>query len=188
MIKFSSHREKRLWLWAALILMAIYSTLFFGGRIANFMIEKRLIEQSTFYLFLLLVSVFFISGLRSVNRKVEYWLYAGIIAVIGMALLRMDLTVAERSHLFEYGLLAIVIKEALIERKTNGLKIKSPAVYAMLISGTIGLLDEIIQVFLPYRVFDPIDIGFNYFASAFGVLISTSVNWIQRKLIPIIKK
>ncbi|MEQ8361045.1 MAG: VanZ family protein [Cytophagales bacterium] len=182
MTKFTSLREKRLWFWASIILMVIFSTLFFGGQIINFMIEKRLIEQSTFYLFLFLVSVFIISGWKSTEQKLEYWLYAGVFAVCGMALLRMDLTTAERSHMFEYGLLAIVIYEALYERKVNGKKIKSPALIAIFASGTIGLLDEIIQVFLPYRVFDPIDIGFNYFASAFGVLISLAVSWLRSKI------
>ena len=178
-VTFTSKRERKLWIWALVILIAIYATLFFGGQLINFMIEKRIIEQSTFYLFLVLVASFIISGWKSSDRKLAYWIYAGVIAVYGMAMLRMDLTVAERSHMFEYGLLAILVYEALRERKRNGAKGKAPALMAILGVGTIGLLDECIQYFLPYRVFDFVDIGFNYLAATFGVLTNVGVSWMQ---------
>ena len=162
------------------VLIAIYTTLFFGGRLIDYMIEKRLIEQSTFYLFLLLLSAFIVSGWKATTRRVEYWIYAGLTAVYGMALLRLDISVAERSHMFEYGLLAILIHQALIERRQNGAKVKLPALMAIFGVGTIGLLDECIQYFLPFRVFDVIDIGFNYLASSFGVLTSLGIGWLQR--------
>ncbi len=180
---FTSSRERRLWIWALFVLIAIYSTLFFGGRLIEFMVERRLLEQGTFYLFLLLVTTFVISGWKSSSRRLEYWIYAGVIAVVGMTLFRLDITVAERSHMFEYGLLAILIFEALRERRDNGIKIKFPAFIAFFVTGTIGLLDECIQYFLPYRVFHIVDIGFNFLASAFGILTSMGVSWIQSILI-----
>jgi VanZ family protein len=177
---FTSQREQRLWICALIVLIAIYATLFFGGRMIDFMVERRLIEQSVFYLFLLLVIAFLISGWKSSNKRIEYWIYIGVIAVYSMAFLRMDLTTAERSHMFEYGLLSILIYEALIERRRNGVKVKMPAFLSILSVGTIGLIDESIQYFIPYRVFDIVDIGFNYFASAFGVMTSIGVSWLQR--------
>ena len=81
--------------------------------------------------------------------------------------------------MFEYGLLAILICEALMERLLNGLNVKFPIFTAIMISGTVGLLDEFIQKFISYRVFDIVDIGFNYMASAFGVLLSLGVQKIQ---------
>ena len=179
-INFTSERERRLWIWALVVLIAIYATLFFGGQLIDFMVERRIIEQSIFYLFLLMVLAFIVSGWKRSDQRLEYWIYAGVIAVCGMALSRMDLTTAERSHMFEYGMLAILIYEALVERRLNGIKIKFPALIAILGAGTIGLLDECIQYFIPYRVFDIVDIGFNYLASAFGVITSMSVNWLQR--------
>lgn len=177
---FTSARELRLWIWVFVVLLAIYATLFFGGILIDFMIERRILEQSTFYLFLLLVTAFIVSGWKRSNRRLEYWIYAGVIAVYGMALLRMDLTTSERSHMFEYGLLAILTYEALIERRQNGVRIKFPALIAILGVGTVGLLDECLQFFIPYRVFDLVDIGFNYLASAFGVLTSMGVSRMQR--------
>lgn len=162
------------------VLFAIYATLFFGGQLVDFMIERRLLEQSTFYLFLLLVCAFVVSGWKNADKRATYWIYAGVVAVYGMALLRMDLTTAERSHMFEYGLLALLIYEALLERKANGAKIKIPALIAIFMAGTIGLIDECIQYFIPYRVFDLVDIAFNYMASAFGVLTSLGVRTLQR--------
>ena len=57
-----------------------------------------------------------------------------------------------------------------------------PAFISILGAGTIGLLDESIQVFIPYRVFDIVDIGFNYLASAFGVFTGIGVSWLKRSL------
>lgn len=179
MIHVTSKRERILWTWALVVLFAIYASLFLGGQLIDFMIRRRLLEQSTFYLFLVLVFAFIISGWKSAGKRLEYWIYAGVIAVCGMALLRMDLTVAERSHMFEYGLLSILIYQALRERRSNGVRVKVPALTAILVSGTVGLLDECIQYVIPYRVFDVVDIGFNYFASAFGVLTSVGIGKLQ---------
>lgn len=176
---FTSKRERKLWVWALVVLIAIYATLFLGGQLIDFMVERRIIEQSSFYVFLLLFLTFIISGWKSSGKRLEYWMYAGVISVYGMALLRMDLTTSERSHMFEYGLLSIVIYEALIERKRNGVNVKIPILTSILGAGSFGLLDECIQYFIPYRVFDIVDIGFNYLASAFGVLTSIGVRKLQ---------
>ena len=139
-----------------------------------------IIEQSTFYLFILLILAFIVSGWKSSGKRLEYWIYAGVIAVYGMALFRMDITTAERSHMLEYGLLSILIYEALIERKLNRKNVKIPVLTSIFGAGTIGLLDECIQYFISYRIFDIIDIGFNYLASAFGVLTSIGVRKLKR--------
>lgn len=181
-IKFTSPRERKLWSWAFVVFIAIYATLFLGGQLIDFMVDRRILEQSTFYLFLVLVLAFVFSGLKRSGKRVTYWLYAGVIAVYGMALLRMGLTTAERSHMFEYGLLSLLIYEALIERRLNGVNVKMPVLTSIIAAGTIGLLDECIQYFLSYRVFDIVDIGFNYLASAIGVLISFGVRNLQRMI------
>lgn len=179
-IKITSKKERKLWISALVVLIAIYASLFLGGQFIDLMIERRIIEQSTFYLFILLIIAFIVSGWKSSGKRLEYWIYAGVIAVYGMALFRMDITTAERSHMFEYGLLSILIYEALIERKLNGENIKIPVLTSIFGAGTIGLLDECIQYFISYRVFDIIDVGFNYLASAFGVLTSIGVRKLKR--------
>ena len=179
-IKITSKKERKLWISALVVLIAIYATLFLGGQFIDLMIERRIIEQSTFYLFILLILAFIVSGWKSSGKRLEYWIYAGVIAVYGMALFRMDITTAERSHMLEYGLLSILIYEALIERKLNRKNVKIPVLTSIFGAGTIGLLDECIQYFISYRIFDIIDIGFNYLASAFGVLTSIGVRKLKR--------
>ncbi|MFC4723566.1 VanZ family protein [Geojedonia litorea] len=176
---FTSKRERKLWIYAFTVFIAIYATLFLGGQLINFMIERRILEQSTFYLFLVLVVAFIWSGVKDSSKKKEYWIYAGTLAVYGMAVLRMDLSTSERSHMFEYGLLSLLIYEALMERKLHSAKVKLPLLYAILTAGTIGLVDECIQYFITYRVFDSIDIGFNYFAATFAVCLSFGVKKLQ---------
>ncbi|MCK0146536.1 VanZ family protein [Arenibacter sp. F26102] len=177
---FTSKRERKLWTWALVVCIAIYATLFLGGQFIDYMVERRIIEQSTFYFFLVLILAFIFSGLKSSRKRLEYWIYAGVIAVYGTALLRMDLTITECSHMIEYGLLSILIYEALVERGLNGANIKLPIITSIVAAGTIGLLDECIQYFLSYRVFDIVDIGFNYLASALGVLINYGVSKLQQ--------
>ena len=179
-VKITSKKERKLWISALVVLIAIYATLFLGGQLLDLMVERRIIEQSTFYLFLLLILTFIISGWKRSGKRLENWIYAGVVAVYGMALLRMDITTSERSHLFEYGLLSILIYEALIERKHNGVNVKIPVLTSILGAGTIGLLDECIQYFISYRVFDIVDIGFNYLASAFGVFTSIGVRKLKQ--------
>jgi len=181
-IKITSKKERKLWISALVVLIAIYASLFLGGQFLDLMVERRIIEQSTFYLFLLLILVFIISGLKNSRNRLENWAYAGMIAVYGMALLRMDITTSERSHMFEYGLLSVLIYEALVERKLNGVNVKFPVMTSILGAGTIGLLDECIQFFIPYRVFDIVDIGFNYLASALGVFICIGVNKLKQMI------
>ncbi|PKA81989.1 VanZ like protein [Ulvibacter sp. MAR_2010_11] len=179
-IKITSRKERKLWISALVVLIAIYATLFLGGQLLDLMVERRIIEQGLFYLFLLLFITFIISGWKSSRNRLENWIYAGVIAVYGMALLRMDITTSERSHMIEYGLLSILIYEALIERKRNGVNVKIPVLTSILGAGTIGLLDECIQYFLSYRIFDMVDIGFNYLASAFGVITSIGVRKLKQ--------
>lgn len=179
-IKITSKKERKLWISVLVVLIAIYASLFLGGQFIDLMIERRIIEQSTFYLFILLILAFIVSGWKSSGKRLEYWIYAGMIAVYGMTLFRMDITTAERSHMFEYGLLSILIYEALIERRLNGENVKIPVLTSIFGAGTIGLLDEYIQNFISYRVFDIIDIGFNYLASAFGVITSIGVRKLKR--------
>ena len=178
-MNFTSKREQKLWIWALVVLIAIYATLFLGGQLIDLIVERRIVEQGTFYLFLVLIVVFICSGFKSRDKRTMYWIYAGVVAVYGMVLLRMNITTAERSHMFEYGLLSILIYEALLERKLHSAVVKFPVVTAILIAGTIGLLDECIQYFIPYRVFDMVDIGFNYVASALGVFMSFGARKLQ---------
>jgi VanZ family protein len=179
-VNFTSKKERNLWILALLVFTAIYTTLFLGGQLIDLMVERRIIEQGTFYLFLLLVLSFIVSGWKRPGERLGHWSYAGMLAVYGMALFRLDITTSERSHLFEYGLLSILVYEALVERERNGESVRNPVLISIFIAGTIGLIDECIQIFVPYRIFDFADIGFNYLASVFGVFTSIGVTRLKR--------
>ncbi len=178
-IKFTSAKERILWIGAGMVLLAIYSSLVFGGRLVNFLVDHTLLEQSTLFLFLFLILIFVFSGLKRQSKRIEYWMYAGVIAVLAMTLLRMDLTVAERSHIFEYSMLSVCIYEALIERNAKTNSISYPIVISIVSATSLGILDECLQFFIPYRVFDVFDIVFNGFASALGVFINVGVRFLS---------
>ncbi|NNE31816.1 MAG: VanZ family protein [Winogradskyella sp.] len=179
---FTSKKERHFWFWAFMVFIAIFSTLFLGGQLFDLLVRQGVLEQTTFFLFLLLVLVFLLSGWQHKAQKLNNLFYLGVICVYGMAILRMNITIAERSHIFEYGLLAILIYHALHERKKNGIPLKYLTLKAIIITGTIGTLDEVIQIVIPYRIFDIIDIAFNFFASAFGVLLHLGVRQLQNVL------
>ena len=83
----------------------------------------------------------------------------GSAAVFALVLLRMASPI-ERSHLIEYSLLAILILEALHERAAAGHPAPRPGFLAVGLASVVGVLDELIQLVIPSRVFDPVDIGF----------------------------
>jgi VanZ family protein len=74
-------------------------------------------------------------------------------------------TLEERTHLFEYGLVAALVHEALVERQENGRWVPRTAVLALVISVLLGWLDEGIQSILPNRVYDIRDVLFNTVAA-----------------------
>ena len=46
----------------------------------------------------------------------------------------------------------------------------------------MGVLDEAIQLVLPTRVFDPVDIFFNFMASVMAVVSMVLVGWVRGKV------
>ena len=45
----------------------------------------------------------------------------------------------------------------------------------------VGTVDEYLQVFIPSRVFDPIDILFNFLAAVMTVAALATLSWIRRR-------
>ena len=89
------------------------------------------------------------------ERRLWYWsLAVGVTAVYGMAVLRMGGSPEERTHLFEYGIVAVLIYQALSERPQNGRRVPVPALLALVVTALLGWLDEGIQALLPNRVYD----------------------------------
>lgn len=81
----------------------------------------------------------------------------------------MAIPAAERTHLIEYGVVAVLIYEAHRERSSHGRRVPAPALLAVGATALVGILDECIQAFLPNCVFDLRDILFNILAAALGM-------------------
>jgi len=52
---------------------------------------------------------------------------------------------------------------------------------AFAITVAIGILDECIQIFLPSRVFDPLDMLFNSLAALMAIGGSMALHWARKK-------
>ena len=137
--------------------------------------------QGSFALVLLLV-VGAIAG-QWVKRRPnlgEIGVALGVMAVYLMAWIRIQ-SPEERTHLFEYGLVAILIYQALSERLRNGCRVPSPAALAVAVTALLGWLDECIQAILPNRVYDIRDVGFNALAGLMTISASVVLTWVGRR-------
>ena len=99
-------------------------------------------------------------NIRPAAREVGVWI--GIAVVYVRVLFR--LTLPERSHLIEYSVVAAFVYQSLLERHTQRGNVPVPALLAIAITSAAGILDELIQYFLPNRHFDTTDILFNVLA------------------------
>lgn len=94
----------------------------------------------------------------------------------------MATPIAERTHLIEYGVVAILIYAALTERASQGRRVPILALLAILATALIGILDECIQAFSPNRVFDPQDMLFNVLAAIMSVIALMALAWARRRV------
>jgi len=176
---FTSSREKRLWFYTFLVLLAIIATLIFGGGLVPTM-DQELQGALFFYAMIAIAATIIIHGMITRPGKAEITIWLGLSAVYIMLYARLGF--AERSHLFEYSILAIFIHEALIERAIQGKKIPNSGLVAFLTAFAIGMLDEFIQLFLPGRVFDIIDILFNGLAAFMAIAASSAIRRVRKKI------
>ena len=177
MVRFISGRERRLWLWTLAVVVAIYSTLGLAGMVAGALGDDDL-AAVFFVLGMLLVGATVVTqGLKARPGGAEIGVALGVAVVYLMVLFRM--TIPERSHLIEYGVVAVFIYEALGERAAQGRRVPVPAVLAVLATSLVGMLDECIQLFLPNRVFDPLDMVFNFLAAAMVITTRWTLEWVR---------
>ena len=175
---FKSRREQRLWTTTVLVVVAIYATLGLASTLAG-LIGNQTLSAVIFLGGMVLIGlVVFFQGWGTKPRGLEIGVIIGMIAVYLFALFRM--TIPERSHLIEYSVVAVLIFEALTERVVNGGKVPLPALQAVLLTAAVGAIDELIQLFLPRRVFDPVDILFNSLAALLAVAGMLSLRWVRR--------
>jgi VanZ family protein len=183
---FTSRRERRLWSAAGLCVALIYSTLSLARPIAEELRERDLLG--------LVVGLFFIgiAGLIAWRLAVarperRVVLTVALIGGIYLVLLTaIPMLPEERLHFLEYGLVAILIYEALKERRAHLTTTDStapaadpwPFLMAFLATLALGWIDEGIQAVLPNRVYDLRDVGFNALA---GLLSLSTLRLVERR-------
>lgn len=172
---FTSDRERRLWFWALAVVVAIYSTLGLAGSLAEVLRARDLLPAAVLALMVLTVAAIVASGLKRRPGRREFWVVLGVVAVYAMAVLRMGGSPEERTHLFEYGIVAVLIYRALCERADNGRRVGVPALVALALAVVLGWLDEGIQALLPNRDYDVEDAVTNAVAAVIGIAGSALV-------------
>ncbi len=175
---FSSARERRLWAWTLVVVVAIYATLGLASRLAGALSDGQAAVCFLTAMFLIGLSTL-TQGLKTRPGGVEIGVALGIAVVYLMVLFRM--TIPERSHLIEYGVVAVFIYEALTERASQGRRVRVPALLAILATSLVGVIDECIQAILPSRVFELQDILFNVLAAVMAVVTMAAVGWARRR-------
>lgn len=176
---FSSKREKRLWLSVLFIIIAIYLTLGLVSPLAGLLRDRGLLTP-VFIFGLILVGITILTqGLKTRPGGIEIAVAIGITATYLLMLARMAVPEATRGHLIEYSVVAIFIYEALLERVRQGRHVPAPALLAIVVTSLLGVLDECIQAILPSRVFDPLDMLFNFWAGVLAVGASVALGWVR---------
>lgn len=177
---FTSNRERNLWIWVLLVVIAIFSTLAFAPQLAFMLREKGLLIPAFWIAFALVVITILTHGLRKQPGKIEFASWLGIISVYFLMFIRFEI-VEERGHLIEYGVLSIFIYEALTERVKQGEHVYRPALLSIFLTSVIGTFDELLQLFIPSRVFDFRDILFNCLAAVLAVTASLILRWVRHR-------
>ncbi len=146
----------------------IYATLLIPTTFARDLLDSRLAGLLFGAAFVAVIIAVAMSVTRRRPDRREMWILVGVVAVYSMVLVRADLGPAERTHIFEYALVAVLAFEAIKERQepvTGKKQVVVTALYAVALAVALGAIDEGVQAFLPNRVFDPRDLLFNSLAA-----------------------
>ena len=176
---FSSARERRLWGWTLAVVAAIYSTLGLATILVGKLLERGLFDRIFVAAFLMIGAAILTQGLKTRPSGREIGVGLGVAAVYLMLFARMG--IPERSHLFEYGVVAALIYEAFHERASQGRRVPFPGLLTVLATSFIGTLDECIQLVLPSREFDRMDILFNVLAALMATAACAFLRWVRQK-------
>lgn len=177
---FTSSRERILWIFTLLILIGIFLSLIFGRPLLE-LFKNQDLQAAFFILGMILTGTCIVLyGIITKPNIIELLLVIEIITVYLLLFLRLGLP--ERSHLMEYSALCLSIHQALLERKKQGKEMAYIGFWAFGITSFIGVIDEVIQIFVPNRIFDMNDILFNCFTAFMTVGVSMSIQYLRQKL------
>jgi hypothetical protein len=165
---FTSDRERRLWLLSLAVMVAIYASLGPARIVVDFLRAQNLLRLSFGAVTLLVVLAFLWQWRKERAGWSEVGVACGVALAYGWTFLRIE-NPAERTHLIEYGIVAALLHQALLERARQGRAIPRPAALTVAATALLGLIDEVIQAALPSRVFDWNDVVFNALAGGMVV-------------------
>lgn len=172
----SSTRERRLWIATFAVVASIFASLPLVGALAD-TVRSEVLGVLFAAGFVVAILAILVNGLRRKARRRELWVGLGVAAAYLMVLVRLGLGPAERTHLFEYGVVSVLIYEALRERRRNGRSVPLPGLVAILAGAGLGWSDEAVQLLLPNRVYDLRDVGVNALAAVLAVVATRTLRW-----------
>lgn len=177
---FSSTRERKLWIWMLVVVAAIYASLGLATSLADVLGSYGIVEPAFGLGVLLVAAAIVANGAIVVRDGRDIAVLLGVAAVYLLLFVRMG-TFAERTHVVEYGVVALLIFNALRERKRHGRSVPLPAFMAIVATAVLGTIDECLQLFIPSRVFDSRDILVNIVAGIMAVSASSAIAWARKK-------
>lgn len=176
---FTSNREKRYWIYAISCWLVILSLLFLGQPLLHLLSDQG-IQGGLFVWGMLIVGIIIIiHSFKGKLSKADIILWLSLLLMISMVFLRLGLP--ERSHLIEYSVLAVLIHSALLERRNQIPTTWSPSLLAIILTMFLGIVDELLQLVVPHRVFDFNDIIFNSIAAVFAVGLRVIVDFMRSR-------
>lgn len=180
---FSSQREKTLWTRVIFLVVLIYSTQALAGTLVKHFSERGMIDDTFFAAFLIVSLVILISGFVRKQKPLEVMTGIGVATVGILVLLRAGTDLEHRTHLFEYGFLSLLIYLAMSERRrVKGSKLWVTSIVVWLSAAMLGMVDEVLQLAIPGRGFQWVDIGFNIGAATATVIFLAGVDFVREKL------
>ena len=180
MLQFTSSRERRLWTWVLLVLVAIYASIPLARPVTGFFRDREMLTPLFFLGLFLVIGAVGAYAIRLRPRGLEIAIGLGVAAVYLLLFLRMEI-VEERGHLIEYSVLAVLIHMALAERHRSGGLRGALAFLSIAAAALFGLLDEGIQALVPDRFFDWRDVFFNSLAAFMAVAAGVLMAWVRRR-------
>ena len=173
---FVSKRERRLWTLMLAIVLVIYATL---GVVVNLL---QFLEDSMWGsgIFILGCCMLLLAVVTQGLKRFPGWkeMIAGLVmgGMYAGTLMYIEHS-EERIHVIMYGVVALLIYSALLERASHDRRVPFHAILVIAAIAVIGSIDELIQLTLPNRVFDLVDILYNILASVMAVSLNASLRW-----------
>jgi len=178
---FTSDRERRLWIWVGVVLLAIYSSLGPSQILAEWLRERNLLRISFAAALLLGAAIVVWKWAKTRPGWREIGVGFGVTFAFLWALARVGVPPEERTHLIEYAVLASFIYQALIERRRNGRAVPAPDAVTVIATSLLGWVDESVQWLLPNRVYDMRDVFFNFLAGVMFVFVALFVALVRQR-------